>query len=292
MSRLFFLNRLNWPLRLPIKCALFALALLVVCFPYPDRLFSHIRHWRDPNALIEPGALALHPLIEELESKLNADLSAKDTLGAIQNYVYKKIPYEWDWKTWGNADYLPTVTEAVEMGREDCDGRAVVAASLLSHFGFDAEIVTDFAHVWVKTEHGETMGPGKKKAVIATDEGLKVQRDALAQLPRALAYSIAPFPLPRELILVFVAWLLMLRPHGGVYCNVVALVLLLAGLLFLRAGGKDHLNPVLWQQFVGVANMLAALAALLVWARQNAGIAAQAATGGGSSPAPSGETGV
>jgi len=194
-------------------------------------------------------------------------------LKAVEEYVHKKIPYEWDWNTWGAVDYLPTVSEVLEKGREDCDGRAVVAASLLSALGFKAEIVTDFAHVWVKTEHGEVMGPGKKKAVVATDEGLKMQHGALGQLPKALAYGISPFPLMRELILVFVLWLLMLRQNGGAFCNLVGLVFMLAGLLILRAGGREYLRPVVWMQLIGAANLLAGVAILLVWARLNARLA-------------------
>jgi hypothetical protein len=196
-------------------------------------------------------------------------LSAKQFLGIVESYVYRKIPYKWDWETWGMADYLPTVTEAIEMGYEDCDGRAVVAASILTHFGYDAKIVTDFTHVWVKTEHGEAMGPGKKKAVVATETGLEVRMDALAQLPRALAYGIAVFPWERELILILVAWLLMLRCNGGAYCNGVALGSLLIGWLFLRAGSVDHRSPVLWLQLIGLASSAAGVFSLLVWAHRN-----------------------
>lgn len=274
MAKLFILNTLSWPVRLPIKWALFGLTLLAVLFPYPGRLLSHLRHWRDPNALIEPEAPAIQPLIDELRPQLNGQLSAKDTLKTIQDYVYKRIPYKWDWLTWGVADYLPTVDEVIEMGYEDCDGRAVVAASLLTHFGYHAEIVTDFTHVWVKTEHGETMGPGKKKAVIATDQGLEIQSGALAQLPRSLGYGIAVFPWQREFILICVAWLLMLRRYGGTFCSIVALVFLVAGWLFLRAGGEDHRNPVLWQHLIGIVNMLAAVGMLFLWARHNARVGA------------------
>ena len=272
----FALNNLRWPWRIPIKWAVFGLIVLGVCFPYPSRFIRHVRHWRDPNALVEPEAAALQPLWEELRSRLIVDLQPKEILETVERFVCAKIEYEWDWNTWGTADYLPTVTEAVEKGREDCDGRAVVAASLLRRLGFNAEIVTDFAHVWVKTEAGETMGPGEQKAVIATDNCLKMQRGAMAQLPRAIAYGIAPFPLARELIILGAMWLLLIRRHGGVFCSWVALLLFMMGLLLLRKAGQIYQQPVVWMQVLGVVAILVGFSCLLVWAQRNARRAAGA----------------
>jgi hypothetical protein len=276
VNKLFFLNKLRWYARLPIKWLIFGLTVLVVCFPYPSVLARHIRHWRDPNALVEPDAPVLQPLVDELRTEMADGLAPRDALKTVERFVYRRIPYEWDWNNWGTADYLPTLTEAIEKGKEDCDGRAVVAASLLRNFGFNAQIVTDFAHVWVKTEHGETMGPGKRRAVVGEKGGIKVDKGALSELPRALAYGIAPFPLVRELIILAVLWLLMLRRHGGVACSLSALAFLLGGLLFLRAGGRTYLEPVVWMQLMGIAGVLAGFVTLLLWARDNARTAERA----------------
>ncbi|UCE58567.1 MAG: transglutaminase domain-containing protein [Phycisphaerales bacterium] len=268
-ARFLVLNSLRWPLRVPIKWAIFALTFLAVCFPYPGRLWRHIEHWSAPNALIEPEADALRPLVDDLRRILAPDLSPKKTLSEVQRFVQDRITYAWDWNTWGMADYLPTVTETIEKGAEDCDGRAVVAASLLRELGFEVEIVTDFAHVWVKTNHGETMGPGEAKAVVATDAGLKIQPGALARLPKALAYGIGPFPLVRELIIVGVLWLLMLRSGGGVRCSLAGLMFMVSGLLFLKAGGRSYWHPQVWLQIGGTVSLLSGVTAMLVWARYN-----------------------
>jgi hypothetical protein len=270
MHRLLVLNRLRWYTRLPAKWAVLGLTLLIVCFPYPSRLFRHLQHWRDPNALIEPDAPALEPFVTELRRRLTPDLSPAQTLRHVERFVYEKIPYEWDWNTWGTADYLPTVAEVFEMGKEDCDGRAVVAASLLRRLGFEAELVTDFAHLWVKTDQGETMGPGKQKAIIATEEGLRLQASALAELPRALSYGVAVFPLYRELIVLLMAWLLLLRSHGGVACSLVGLALLLAGLFLWRAGGTGYRHSALWMQWSGIVGIGVGVIWLLWRARINA----------------------
>ncbi len=267
MSRLFGLNNLRWYLRLPIKWVVFAFTVLAVCFPYPSRLVQHVRHWRDPNALIEPDAPALQPLFERVRPLVADESSPAKVLSTVRDFVYDEIEYAWDWETWGTADYLPTVTEAISMGREDCDGRAVVAASLLRKLGYKSQIVTDFTHVWVKTDKGETMHPGAKKAVVATKDGLKIDYGALMQVPKATAYGIAVFPVGRELIVLGAMWLLLLRPKGGIGCSLAGLALLIDGLILLRVGSVNHRQPMVWMQILALANMLAAFAALLVWAR-------------------------
>ncbi len=270
MQRLLILNELAWYARLPAKWAVFGLTVLLVCFPDPGRLVAHIDHWRDPNALIEPDAAAIQPLVEELRPQMTDDLSPADALRLVERFVYEKLTYDWDWNTWGTADYLPTVTEAIEMGREDCDGRAVLAASLLANFGFETQIVTDFAHVWVKTDKGETMGPGKNKVVVATKEGLRVQWAALAEIPRATAYGVGVFPLGRELIIIAALWLLLLQRGGRVAPAVVGLAAFVGGLLLVRVGSAAYLHPTVWMQWLGMTVFVGGLATLLWWVPRNA----------------------
>lgn len=270
MRSLFILNTLPWYTRLPIKWAILGLTVFLVCFPYPNLFVRHVRHWRNPNALIEPDATSLQPWVEELRPELPSDLPPREVLQRVERFVYEKVPYDWDWNTWGQSDYLPTVTELIEMGREDCDGRAVIAASLLQNFGFKAQIVTDFAHVWVRTDQGELMGPGRRKAIVATDRGLQFHWRALAGLPQATVYGIAVFPLIRELIVLFVAWWLLLRINAGITRSLLALVLLCTGLLVLRAGASEYLKPVQWMQIVGALAMSSAVGLFLPRSRSSA----------------------
>jgi len=237
------LNALKSRWRVPIKCALLALTVLLVCFPNPRRLIRHLKHYRNPGALIEPDAKSIEPWVQELAPKLSDEVEPREALKRVERFVYHKVPYEWDWNTWGTADYLPTVDEVVEMGKEDCDGRAVVAASLLRRFGFKADLVNDLAHVWVRTEHGDTMSPGKKPVAVTTDDGVDIDWSALTQLPRAAAFGVAVFPLGRELVILGIAWLLLLPKHGKATFGIVGLILLIGGLILLRAGSNDYLHP-------------------------------------------------
>ena len=249
------LNRLRWFVRWPIKWAIFGIAYAAVCFPYPHLAIRHMRHWLNPNALIEPDAPALAPLAEELRAQVSLTEAPKKVLGQVEQFVYKHVPYEWDWNTWGMADYLPTVDEVLEMGREDCDGRAVVAASLLKNLGYDARLVTDFAHVWVWTPAGETMGPGKIKTVQVTDEGVRINARGLMQLPQILGYGIAVFPWQREVLLVVVAWLLLLG-NAAPARALTSLVVVLVGLFMVRYGAMDYRGPRVILELAGAAMIL------------------------------------
>jgi hypothetical protein len=246
--------------RLPIKWALFGISVIVVCFPYPGRLIKHVQHWRDPNALIEPEAAGIASLTDELMAQIPEGLPAGEVLHRVERFVYEKVPYDWDWNTWGTADYLPTVDEVIAKGKEDCDGRAVVAASILRRLGYDAQLVTDFAHVWVKTDHGEIMGPGKQKAVTATEKGLRLNARALTNLPGSVAYGVAVFPLSRELILLCVAWVLMIRSGRSTASLVISLLLLVAGLSLLRAGSHEYGHAKAFVQVIALAAWLGAFA--------------------------------
>ena len=209
----------------------------------------------------------LRPLVEEVRGELKGVESGPKALKVVERFVYKKVPYAWDWDTWGVADYMPTVEEVLTAGREDCDGRAVVSASLLRNLGYEAELVSDMTHVWVKTDRGETMSPGKMpKFVSSSPEGRKINWRALTNIPRSAAYGVSVFPLIRELIVLAAIWLVSFRPGVGWKAAVLSLLLMLDGLLLLRWSSADPWRDfeigVCVQQWFAVANLVAGAAVL------------------------------
>ncbi len=240
----------------------------MVCFPYPHLFVRHIQHWRDPNALIEPDAPGLKPWLVELEPDLDGLEAGSEALKVVERFVYRKVPYAWDWDTWGVADYLPTVPETLQAGAEDCDGRAVISASLLRNLGYEADLVTDSVHVWVKTDHGETMSPGRLPKLIETRDGkAHVRWRSLLNLPKSAAYGIAVFPLLRELIVVAVFWLLALRKGMRSLDAAICLALLSGGLLLLRISGAEPWHPTNLHfagQWTALATMLTGVVALQI----------------------------
>ncbi len=246
-----------WWRRVPLKGAILLGTIFVVCFPYPNVFLRHIQHWRDPNALIDPESLALRPLIAELKPKLEGIEPGPEALKVVERFVLEKVPYAWDWDTWGVADYFPTVDEALAAGQEDCDGRAIVSASLLRNFGYQAELVTDLAHVWVKTDRGETMGPGPMGKAIETKGGkVRIHWDALANIPRSLAYGLAVFPVSRELMVLGVYVVLAMRRRMSRWSILAGVVFLLDGLFLLRIAGANAWQADVTGQMIGLANLL------------------------------------
>ncbi len=264
------LRRLNsarlW-IRWPAKWLVFGAVWLVVMFPRLDRLPTTIRRHLDPNALINAESPALEPFLAEFEILRKDDWDDQQLLKQIQDYVYDKVPYAWDWDLWGNVDYFPTVEETLEKGKEDCDGRAVVAASVLRKYGYNARLASDFGHVWVTTDRGDTMSPGKTIGIEFTDEGMKFNWGIVLDLPKTLAMGIAVFPLYREAILVVASWLLMVGRGVRVRDTLLWLALLVIGLLLIREGGHPR-HPHIGKDWLGFTIWAAALVALVVQARR------------------------
>lgn len=287
-------QRLPPIVRWPLKAAFVALVVLLALYPRLDLLAANLRHWSDLNALIDPHDPRLAALEREVEARAaESDPDAK-LHAHVERVVYRAIPYAFDWETWGVMDYLPTLSQVLDQGREDCDGRAVVAASLLRRMGCDAGLATDLKHVWVVTPTGELMGPGAgAKTMIADETGTRVvlSADTLANLGRGLAFGIAVFPLQRELLIVLALWLALLHPWSNAWRRWVGGGLLLAALLLLRAAGAStdalaHSPALLWGG-VGVALVGVLVVALRRRGARESRPGAPCAEGGRSTCGPS-----
>lgn len=236
------LNNLRWYARCPAKLAIFAIGLALVLYPKPWLIPTTIERYADMNAVLDPQHPGLAPLEEEVASKLPAEATARMALGVVEYVVCEHVSYAHDWEVWGVVEYLPTVDEALTSGREDCDGRAVVAASLLRRMGYDAWLVSDLLHVWVDTPQGSTMSPTSDEGAFVGREGgseLKVSSKLIHNVSRGLAYGVAAFPCLRELIIVALICVLAIQPRSSVKRRVAGCVLLLAALFTLRYAGEN-----------------------------------------------------
>jgi len=257
-----------WWWRWPLKLVIIATTVFFVMNPYPQLFVRHARRWLDLNALVQPDEPLLQSWIDELRPRLEDIAPGPKALQIVESYVYEKVPYAWDWDTWGLADYFPTVAEVIQAGKEDCDGRAIVSASLLRSLGYKAELVADTVHMWVKTDRGETMSPGREGTFIeARSDGVSIRWPQLWQFPKSLAYGIAVFPLMRELFVVFVVWLLTMRGGVNKWTALVGLLMLLVGLMSIRVtsgNSWEHSWAKTIGQCVGASIIITALAALHV----------------------------
>ncbi|HMQ17400.1 MAG TPA: transglutaminase domain-containing protein, partial [Phycisphaerae bacterium] len=227
--------------RCAVKLSLLAAITLLVLFPDPRHFVLLLHRLAHLDALIDPDAPQLRPLEDEVRASLDPQASAAEALAVVERVVYERLPYSWDWETWGAMEYLPTTREALDMGREDCDGRAIVAAALLRRMGYDARLVTDVVHMWVRTPEVEMMSPsGFAVTLEVPADGAPARVDpssAATNLTRGLAYGVSVFPLERELVILAAVVLLTLHPWITRRRAAVGVGLLVVGLAVLRAAG-------------------------------------------------------
>lgn len=280
--------------RAAVKLLIFAAVVVIVLFPYPRQLIRHLGHLRNMDAMVAPDTAALDALEQELRERLagaSPDESSSNEAAApegddpsraaargvqreIEQFVLEKVVYAWDWDLWGAADYFPTIEEIFEKAsqsdgvlREDCDGRALVAASLMRRMGYDAKLATDLRHVWVVTPEGAWMGPGDATAVSSDASGNRVAWGTLLRnVPMSLSFGIAVFPFVREMIILLAAWALMLNRRTPARAAVVGLLLLVLGLLFMRQGfispSAVSREASSWPAWVGLGYVATGLIAL------------------------------
>ncbi len=211
-------HRLSAWLRMPLKLLVFLAVVTLTLFPHPQWIPTLIERVRNLNALLDPTCPALAPLEAEVRAAAKPGATGPDTLRIVESVVYEHVPYAFDWDTWGNAEYLPTVAEVFQKGHEDCDGRAIVSGSLLRRLGFQADLATDMLHMWVITPAGEAMNPTSvTKTMVGGAKGTEFRPsfDAFFNLFRGFAYGSAAFPLEREMILFAALFLLTIHPRQG-----------------------------------------------------------------------------
>lgn len=69
-------------------------------------------------------------------------------------YVQSQISYRSDTSNYHSIDHLATTSEILKRGADDCDGQAILIASLLRYRGYDAYVVFGYSHVWVEVHLG------------------------------------------------------------------------------------------------------------------------------------------
>ena len=281
-----FWHRIHrWPRwqRWPLKLAILALAILLALYPKLWLLPTYFERVANFNSVLDPDNPALAPLEAQVVAEVGPAAPLEAVCGPLERDVYARIPYAFDWDTWGVMDYVPTVDEVFAKGREDCDGRAVVAASLLERLGFTAWIVSDLEHVWVIARDDrsptptevELMGPGRG-AKTATGDGaggatrVHFNTAMLANVVRGLGYGVAVFPLGRELFILLALCGVALQPWSSRRQRIVGCSLLVAALVLWRITGAVNGIPTEHPvaTWLGLAAAVAGCAVLLVRTRR------------------------
>lgn len=168
MNRLPALGAQSWrwletqrPLkRAGLKLALLVVVVLFALYPNPVLLARQVSHLLNMEQLIQPGLSAMPDINRDIDQLIATNMPTLTEFKAVERFVYRRIPYQYDWHGWANLDYWPTAAEVWERKREDCDGRAVLAVSILRARGYpEARLVANLQHVWVAVGTNELMGP-------------------------------------------------------------------------------------------------------------------------------------
>jgi len=245
----------------------FVLTMFLVFYPDPRVFYRHISHIQQADRLPNPDDPTVLVLSDRLDGVMARQGGDENLLTAVEELVYEEIEYAWDWDVWGAVDYLPSVDEVIEEGREDCDGRAVVAAAILRARGIDAQLVGDLRHVWVRTPLGDTMTPLGAPVYRVSEEKVEIDWHRLLD-PGPMAFGVSVFPLVRESIILLVAWILVLPSRIRWPTALVGLGLMIAGLFVVRFAGREPLDPKRWLIVLSLLFVLSGLVIAAVLGRK------------------------
>ena len=190
-------------LRIAGRIALGSLGIVLILFPDVPKLCSQLGRIGAAESLIESAHPAVAEMSRAVDREMPPGLTRAEQVVWIEKFVGRSLPYCHDWTQWWNADYWPTASEAIAAGREDCDGIAVVAASVLRHRGFRARLVGNTMHIWVAVDDTgqEILGAQEDKA-FASDLGWSLPR--FSTLVEGMRFGLVEFPWSRWGLLL--AW--------------------------------------------------------------------------------------
>ena len=207
------LARLGFFWRLSIKSLILIGTTVGVLFPNPVLLIKQLLVYRHTESLIQTDFDGLERINQELDALVPAHATQEQEFQAVQRYVYDHIPYAYDWDNWLNADYWPTAAEVWERKQEDCDGRAVLATSILRSRGFtSARLSGNIRHIWVTVGADALMGPEPEQTIRREGGKRRIVLPSPELLLGSLAISVADFPTIRNLLLLFTVLLLCYHP--------------------------------------------------------------------------------
>lgn len=110
---------------------------VVVLYPDPSVIIGSVRQTVHPN--IDPNA------VRALAARL------PNNPRVIEAAVLNKIvPYAHDWQWSGVPWYFPTTAQVLQAGRGNCQGRAIVLASILKAKGIPFQLRMSLDHIWVQ----------------------------------------------------------------------------------------------------------------------------------------------
>ncbi len=122
-----------------LKLTLLVLWTLLVLYPNPVNFFASIYRLKNPPVM----PLQVTDIAMQLEG--NAPFE-------IEQFVYRSIPYRFDWEVYNMPWYFPTLDEILQNGRGDCKSRYLLFASLMEELEIPYQKNISLTHIWVGYE--------------------------------------------------------------------------------------------------------------------------------------------
>ncbi len=229
--------------RIGVKLATFFTVLMCVLYPNPILLVKQINRYLDMESLIQTDFAAIETINREIDAELPADASPKNEFLAIQRYVYKHIRYAYDWENWGNFDFWPSAEQVWDRKREDCDGQAILAVSILRARGFKtATLVANIRHMWVNVDQQELMGPDKEQNIKREGGKTVITLPSFDLIFGGVALYVADFPAIRNLILILTLLILSYHPCRNLTRFLGVTILGLVGFILLEDWAQEMMD--------------------------------------------------
>ncbi len=91
--------------------------------------------------------------------------------GEIEEYVYARLPYRFDWQVYNMPWYFPSLEEALAGNSGDCKARFILFASLLEELNIPYRRNISLTHIWIDYEgKAESALENRMESMFVTDE--------------------------------------------------------------------------------------------------------------------------
>src|SRR4051794_21909092 len=151
------------PRRTTVAVACLVWAVLTLYYPNPTLLPRAIANSYNPR--VDPEA------VRDIAAQLPDDPAYIE-----QQVNGPLVPYAVPWETYGVPWYYPTTKEVLAKGAGDCQGRAIVFASILEAKGIPYKLRASFDHIWVEYEHKQETSGENAQIAIMDDGHLQVPK--------------------------------------------------------------------------------------------------------------------
>ncbi len=122
-----------------LRLVLVAAWILLVLYPNPGNLIASVYRLKNPPVM----PFQVIDIALELEGVAPHE---------IEQFVFNRVPYQFDWEVYDMPWYFPTLDEILQKNSGDCKSRYLLFASLLEELDIPYQKNISLTHIWVGYE--------------------------------------------------------------------------------------------------------------------------------------------